>query len=112
MAQTRFSGPVVSDAGFIAGTGTAAITKILTGQAALDFPSIAAASQATLNITVNGAAVNDEVIMGLPAAPAAGIVFNAFVSAANTVTIRATNVTAAAVDPASATYSVIVLSAA
>lgn len=112
MAQTRFSGPVVSDGGFIAGTGTAAITKILTGQAALDFPSIAAASQASLTITVTGAAVNDEVIMGLPAAPAAGIVFNAFVSAANTVTIRATNVTAAPVDPASATYSVIVLAAA
>lgn len=112
MALTTFSGPVRSQSGFIAGTGTAAITKILTGQAALDFPSIAAAEQQSLTITVTGAAVNDEVILGLPAAPTAGIVFNAFVSAANTVTIRATNVTASPVDPASATYSVIVLSAA
>lgn len=118
MANTSFSGPVRSQNGFQIysvnqTTGTeivgATLNKILTGQAALDFPSIAAASQASLTITVAGAAVNDEVIMGLPAAPTAGIVFNAFVSAANTVTIRATNVTAGAIDPASATYSVIVL---
>lgn len=121
MANTTFSGPVRSQNGFqivsinpTTGTETvgAALTKILTGSASLDFPSIAAASQSSLTITVTGAAVNDEVVMGLPAAPAAGIVFNAFVSAANTVTVRATNVTALAVDPAAATYSVIVFSAA
>lgn len=111
MATTTFNGPVVSQNGFSTGHA-ASLTKILTAQAALDFPSIAAASQANLTITVTGAAVNDEVIMGLPAAPTAGIVFNAFVSAANTVTIRATNVTVGAIDPASATYSVIVLGAA
>lgn len=112
MAQTTFSGPVISTNGFIAGSGSTAITKILTGSASLNFPSISAASQADLTITVTGAAVNDEVVLGLPAAPTAGITFNAFVSAANTVTIRATNVTAAPVDPAAATYSVIVFGAA
>jgi hypothetical protein len=112
MAQTTFSGPVVSQNGFIAGSGSATITKVLTGSAALDFPSVAAAGQQSLTITVTGAAVGDEVIVALPAAPAAGLVFNAFVSAANTVTIRATNVTASPVDPASATYGVIVLAAA
>ena len=112
MAQTTFSGPVKSDNGFIVGTGTAALTKLLTASATLDFPSIAAVSQANLTITVTGAAVGDEVMLSLPAAPTAGIVFNAFVSAANTVTVRATNVTAGAIDPASATYGVIVLAAA
>ena len=111
MARTTFSGPVVSTNGFIAGSG-AAITKVLTATATLNFPSISAASQADLTITVTGAAVGDEVIMSLPAAPAAGIVFNAFVSATNTVTIRATNVTASPVDPASASYGVIVINAA
>ena len=111
MATTTFSGPVVSQNGFKAGTNGAAITKVLTASATLDFPSIAAVSQANLTITVTGAAVGDEVILSLPAAPAAGLVFNAFVSAANTVTVRATNVTAAAVDAASATYGVIVLGA-
>lgn len=107
MAQTRFSGPVASGNGFIVGTG-ATLSKLLTATATLDFPSISAVSQQSLTISVPGAAVGDEVAMALPAAPTAGIVFNAFVSAADTVTIRATNVTASPVDPASASYSVIV----
>lgn len=121
MANTTFSGPVRSQNGFqivsinqTTGTETtgATLTKMLTASASLNFPSISAASQADLTITVTGAAVGDEVVMSLPAAPTAGIVFNAFVSATNTVTVRATNVTAAPVDPAAATYGVIVLGAA
>jgi hypothetical protein len=76
----------------------------LTVAAALDFASIAAAASADLTIAVPGAAVGDAVSLGLPAAPTAGLVFNAFVSAVNTVTVRATNISAAPVDAASATY--------
>lgn len=76
----------------------------LSATAALDFASIAAAASADLTISVAGAAVGDAVSLGLPAAPAAGLVFNGFVSAADVVTVRATNITAAAVDAASATY--------
>lgn len=111
MARTTFSGPVVSTNGFIVGSG-AAITKTLTANATLDFASVAAAGQQSLTITVTGAAVGDEVVLALPAAPAAGLVFNAWVSATDTVTVRASNITAAPVDPASASYGVIVLSAA
>ena len=111
MALTTFSGPVRSLNGFIAGNGNT-ITKVLSGSASLDFGSITNATQASLTITVVGAAVGDEVIMGLPAAPAAGIVFNAFVSATDTVTIRASNISAAPVDPAAATYGVTVIAAA
>lgn len=75
----------------------------LTATAALDFPSIAAAASADLTIAVAGAAVNDSVSLGLPAAPTAGLIFQAFVSAANVVTVRATNITAGAVDAVSAT---------
>lgn len=75
----------------------------LTATAALDFASINAAASADLTIAVAGAAVGDAVELGLPAAPTAGLVFNAFVSAANVVTVRATNITAAPVDAASAT---------
>lgn len=74
--------------------------------AALDFPSIAAAASADLTIALPGAAVGDAVSLGLPAAPAAGLIFNGFVSAADVVTVRATNITAGAVDAASATYRV------
>jgi hypothetical protein len=111
MARTRFSGPVVSDNGFIVGSG-AQITKVLTGSASLNFGSIATTASADLTITVTGAAVGDEVSLALPASPTAGIVFNAFVSAANTVTVRASNITANAVDPAEATYGVLVFAAA
>jgi hypothetical protein len=111
MSLTTFSGPVRSLNGFIASDGSNTITKVLSGSASLDFGSITAAAQADLTITVTGAAVGDEVIMALPAAPAAGIVFNAFVSAANTVTIRASNITALAVNPAAATYGAIVIAA-
>lgn len=76
----------------------------LTVAAALDFASIAAAASADLTIAVPGAAVGDSVSLALPAAPTAGLVFQGFVSAANTVTVRATNITAGAVDAASATY--------
>ena len=76
----------------------------LSATAALDFASIAAAASADLTIAVPGAAVNDAVSLGLPAAPTAGLVFQAFVSAADTVTVRATNIAAAPVDAASATY--------
>lgn len=85
------------------------VEAVLLGSATLDFPSIAAAASADLTITVTGAAVGDMVALARPAAPAAGLVFQAFVSAANTVTVRATNITAAAVDAASATYTVAVI---
>ena len=110
MALTTFSGPVRSLNGFIAGNGNT-ITKVLSASASLDFASISAGAQASLTITVTGAAVGDEVIMALPAAPAAGLVFNAFVSAANTVTIRASNISGSPVDAAAATYGVIVIAA-
>jgi hypothetical protein len=105
MASTTFTGPVTSLNGFISGTG-ARLTSVLTNSATLDFASIATTASEDLTITVTGAAVNDEVALGLPAAPAAGLVFNAFVSAANTVTIRASNITGTAVNAPSATYAV------
>lgn len=89
--------------------GGSTVTKILTATAALDFGLIAAAASADLTITVTGAAVNHSVTLGLPAAPTAGIVYQAFVSAADTVTVRATNITAAGIDPASQTFRVTVI---
>lgn len=83
--------------------------KPITASAALNFASIAAAASEDLTIALSGASTNDSVSLGLPAALTAGIVFQAFVSAADTVTVRATNITAGAVDPASATYRVTVL---
>jgi len=66
------------------------------------------AADKTLTVTVPGAAVGDVVAIGLPATVNAGIVFDARVSAADTLTVRAMNITASPVDPASATYDFVV----
>lgn len=98
---------VDSDGVWVAEAGKA----VLTATATLDFASINAAANADLTITVAGAAVGDAVTLGLPAAPTAGLIFMGFVSAANTVKVRATNITANPVDAASATYRATVIKA-
>lgn len=101
------TGNVISNSVAIGG-GTA-ITKVLTAAATLNFASIAAAASEDKTVTVTGAAVGDPVALSLPAAIDAGLVFNAFVSATNTVTVRATNASAAPIDAASASFRVVVI---
>ncbi len=81
----------------------------LAGSATLDFGSIAPGTQADLTLTVTGAQTGDSVVLGLPPAPTGGIVWNAFVSATDTVTLRASNISASPVDPIAAVYKVKVL---
>ncbi len=76
------------------------------GSASLDFSSIAAASSAELTITVNGATIGQTVKLGLPATIPAGLLFDARVTASDTVTVRATNITASAIDPSALTINV------
>lgn len=85
-------------------------TVALIETATLDFPSVAASvGVQDLTITVTGAAVGDPVALSLPAAINSGLIFNAFVSAANTVTVRCSNITAGALNPASAAFTVAVI---
>ncbi|GII87066.1 hypothetical protein Ssi03_50560 [Sphaerisporangium siamense] len=80
----------------------------LTATATLDFASISAGAIGTHTVTVTGAAAGDKVALGPPAAIEAGLIWCAYVSAANTVTIRLLNTTGGAVDPASASWKVAV----
>jgi hypothetical protein len=89
--------------------GGAQVKAILSATAVLDFPSVAAGAQAELTVSAAGAAVGNAVLLGPPAALEAGLVATARVTAADTVTIRLLNVTAAAIDPVSATWRVSVL---
>lgn len=78
-----------------------------TASSALDFPSIAAQSYQDLTITVTGAAVGNAVMLARQGTwPAQGVIYTAFVSAVNTVTVRAYNITGAAIDPTAATWKV------
>ncbi len=95
--------------GKIAIGGGTQLSKILSATASLDFPSISANSSSDLTITVTGATTGSSVELGLPTAPTAGIIYMGFVSAANTVTVRAFNVTSGAINPASQSFTATVL---
>lgn len=84
------------------------VTRTLSATATLDFPSISAAGTEVLTVSCPGALVNDCVVIGLPATVNAGVVFDARVSSGGTITLRASNITAAPIDPASATYKFVV----
>jgi len=76
---------------------------------AYDFASIAAHTTSTTTVTVTGATTSDFVLLRLSTTPDNGIVYDAYVSAADTVTIRAVNTTASSIDPASRDYTVLVI---
>jgi hypothetical protein len=81
----------------------------LPGSATLNFPSTLTLLSADLTITVTGAADGDVVSLGVPnAAVNANTSYSAWVSAANTVTVRFNNYSAGTVDPASALFKVFV----
>jgi hypothetical protein len=81
----------------------------LTGSATLNFPSTLTMLSADLTITVTGAADGDVVSLGVPnAAVNANTSYSAWVSAANTVTVRFNNYSSGTVDPASGLFKVFV----
>jgi hypothetical protein len=95
--------------------GGAAIAKVLTGTASVDFTALAAGSCETFNITVTGATNGDSVALGIPAAAWATTEYatiEGFVSATNTVTVKRcnlTNATTALSNPAAVTVRATVI---
>jgi hypothetical protein len=80
----------------------------LSGGNSLNFGSTDAGTCSDLTINILGALPGAKVVLGLPAAPEAGFVFSAFVSAGGVVTVRACNITSGTVDPAAADYNLLV----
>jgi hypothetical protein len=90
--------------GLAVGGGTG-ILKILSATASLDFPSIAAQNTQTLTMTVTGAKVGDAVFLGIPSNGLnAQIALNGWVSAADTVSIKAMNISTGAIDPGNQSF--------
>jgi len=95
--------------------GGAAIAKVLTGTASVDFTALAAGTCENFNITVTGAANGDSVALGIPAAAWATTEYatiEGFVSATNVVTVKRcnlTNATTALSNPAAVTIRATVI---
>ena len=89
--------------------GGVSFAGILTAVATLDFPNTNAQLSSDLTITVPGAALGDVVVLGVPNASVnANACYTAFVSAANTVSVRLNNFSAGAINPASGSFRVTV----
>lgn len=87
--------------GTLALGGGTALKAIYSAVAQIDFPSISANGVTNMTLTVTGAGTNSTVNVSVDdGAGTAGIIFNGYVSATNTVTIRAANPTLNAIDPA------------
>jgi|688.fasta_scaffold222495_4 hypothetical protein len=80
---------------------------ILTGSAALNFGSIGAHDEETLNITVTGASVGDVVSVGIPnSAMVTYAQYNVWVSDTNVVSVKCYNNNGGTINPPSATFKV------
>lgn len=82
-------------------------TRTYTTTLTHNFGSIAAQSQATQTVTLTGVRTTDAVDV-YPTTAVNGIFVDGTVTASNTVTVRACNFSAGAIDPASQTYRIIV----
>lgn len=83
--------------------------RTLTTTASINFGTITNNSSATANVTVTGAAVNDVVLLGLPAALEQGLSFIAHVTTANTVEVDAVNATNGNITQGAETFRVTVI---
>lgn len=98
----------VSTAGVTVGVNGTEMKKILSATAVLDFPNTLSGTVSDLTVTVLGAVSGDVVSIGVPSASAtASSVYSAWVSAADTVTIRHAAIGADS-NPASGTFRVTV----
>jgi len=88
------------------------LAKTLQNSATLDFGStpIPSLGTETLTITLTGVADGDQVSLGVPnGSMTAGLIYFAWVSAVNTVSIQCYNSTLGAIDPASGTFKISVI---
>jgi len=86
------------------------IAKVLTGSANLNFPNVATLNSSDLTITISGAQDGDPLSLGIPsAAVSAKSTYTAFVSSANTVTVRFNNYSSGSINPSSGTFKVSII---
>lgn len=109
MGQSNLSGPLRSNAGFQAGADGSQIQAVYKASGSVTVPAIAAGAESDQTITVTGAQDGDAVSVSPPnAAAEAGLSWSAWVSAANTVSIRLQNNSASPLSGSTANWSALV----
>lgn len=94
----------------VSSTGAMSWRQMAVASATLNFPNTATRTSSDLTITVQGAASGDAVALGIPnVSTIANTCYTAWVSAANTVTVRFNNFDNADKDPASGIFKVMVM---
>lgn|SRR5574343_32868 len=110
MGRTTFSGPIVSTNGITVGTSSVKLTQVYKGTIAVDPGSLTTLTSTDVSVTITGAATGDMVIVNPPSTLESTLACGgAYVSAANTVKIRISNVSSGTVDGASLTWSYAIL---
>jgi hypothetical protein len=90
-----------------AGNTRYTLAKTMTATVTLDFSSTPAQSSSNLTVTITGAADGDAVSLGVPNTSVNdNSSFSAWISAADTVTVRFNNYSSGAINPASGTFRV------
>jgi hypothetical protein len=92
--------PGAKTAGPFTINGGSKITKVLQAQGTLTFGTIAANSCENQNITITGAAISNGAFASPDFVIENGLSWQAFVSGANTVTVRVCNVSTDSITPA------------
>jgi hypothetical protein len=83
---------------------TTVIPSRLTAATTLTFTSIAQSACNEQTITLTGATVGDEVMLGAPATVEQGFLWSGYVSSADTVTVRMCKITSGTVTPAAQSW--------
>ncbi len=92
------------------GTTRYTLAKTLTATATIDFPSTPSRSSSDIAITLNGAVSGDVVLLGVSTSSVlANSCYTAFVSAANTVTVRFSNYQTGSSNPTSGIFRVTIV---
>ena len=90
----------------------AVLSRILANTASLAVPTLAAGASADVTMTVTNAVAGDVVVINGQVALPAGLLFRAYVSGANTVTVTFTNASTGSITGASYSFKAVLLRAA
>ncbi len=82
-------------------------SKFISKQVSLDFPATLSGNTNVLTVSVDGASEGDSISLGVPfVAQIIGVIYTAYVSSTNNITISCTNITSSTVNPPPSLFTI------